>query len=176
MRIAIIITISAALLGAGCNFLTPPSKRNINPPPPATSTIAPTVDTSKVILEFKTENPNPPVTNIQPDGTAMPDLDLYWIPTELSDKQLRHASVVNDNGSAGALIRLEFTAEGKQIFARLTQENVGKRIAIVLDGEIISAPTVQTAITDGVAIISGNFSVAEATTLAERLNATTNSQ
>jgi preprotein translocase subunit SecD len=65
---------------------------------------------------------------------------------------------------------LEFNNEGKKLFADITSKNIGKRIAIFLDGQAISAPVVQTAITDGTAIISGNFTPEDAKQLATRLN------
>lgn len=54
-------------------------------------------------------------------------------------------------------IRLTLTSEGKEKFAKATAANVGKRIGIYLDDLLISEPTVNSAITDGVAIISGSF-------------------
>ena len=55
---------------------------------------------------------------------------------------------------------------GAQKFGRATTDNVGKRLAIVLDGEIISAPSINEPITSGSGMISGNFSFQEATDLA----------
>ena len=55
---------------------------------------------------------------------------------------------------------------GAQKFGRATTDNVGKRLAIVLDGEIVSAPSINEAITSGNGMISGNFSFQEATDLA----------
>ncbi len=54
---------------------------------------------------------------------------------------------------------------GSQKFGRATTDNVGKRLAIVLDGKIISAPNINEPITSGKGIISGNFSFQEATDL-----------
>ena len=54
---------------------------------------------------------------------------------------------------------------GAQKFGRTTSDNVGKRLAIVLDGKIISAPSINEPITTGSGIISGNFSFQEATDL-----------
>ncbi|MDP1620621.1 MAG: protein translocase subunit SecD, partial [bacterium] len=59
---------------------------------------------------------------------------------------------------------------GTRLFAELTKGNIGKSIAIYLDGQIISAPTVQAEITNGEAVITGNFSVEEAKSLVKRLN------
>jgi len=55
---------------------------------------------------------------------------------------------------------------GAQKFGRTTTDNVGKRLAIVLDGKIVSAPSINEAITSGSGMISGNFSFQEATDLA----------
>ena len=55
---------------------------------------------------------------------------------------------------------------GAQKFGRTTTDNVGKRLAIVLDGKIISAPSINEPITSGNGIISGNFTFQEATDLA----------
>ena len=55
---------------------------------------------------------------------------------------------------------------GAQKFGRSTTDNVGKRLAIILDGKIISAPSINEPITSGSGIISGNFSFQDATDLA----------
>jgi len=55
---------------------------------------------------------------------------------------------------------------GSQKFGRATTQNVGKRLAIVLDGKIISAPNINEPITSGKGVISGNFTFQEATDLA----------
>jgi protein-export membrane protein SecD len=55
---------------------------------------------------------------------------------------------------------------GSQKFGRTTTDNVGKRLAIVLDGEIVSAPSINEPITSGNGMISGNFSFQQATDLA----------
>jgi preprotein translocase subunit SecD len=65
---------------------------------------------------------------------------------------------------------LQFDSEGTKLFSDLTTANVGKQIAIFLDGQVLSAPTVQTPITNGEAIISGNFTAQTAKELATRLN------
>ena len=54
---------------------------------------------------------------------------------------------------------------GSQKFGRTTTDNVGKRLAIVLDGKIISAPNINEPITSGKGVISGNFTFQEATDL-----------
>lgn len=64
------------------------------------------------------------------------------------------------------VVQLSFTTEGAQKFADVTSANVGNIVYIVYDGEVISAPTVQTAITDGNAVINSISSYEEADELA----------
>jgi len=64
------------------------------------------------------------------------------------------------------VVALRFNAEGAKKFAEVTAANVGKRLAIVLDGKVQSAPNIREAIPSGEAVITGRFSVAEAQDLA----------
>ena len=93
-----------------------------------------------------------------------------FIETGLSGKNLKTANVQFMSQSGKPEVGIEFDAEGTKLFADLTKENIGKQIAIFLDGQVISAPTVQTEITDGKAVITGNFTLDEAKKLAQRLN------
>lgn len=94
-----------------------------------------------------------------------------WKPTGLSGKQLERARVDFDQNTGEPTVSVTFNAEGKELFAKITQRNVGEQVAIYLDRQIISAPVVREPITDGTAIISGNFTLESAKQLAERLNA-----
>ncbi len=67
------------------------------------------------------------------------------------------------NGAPG--VSMTMNAEGANTWARLTKENIGRQVAIVLDGTVYSYPTVQTEISGGSSSITGNFSVEEATDL-----------
>jgi len=93
-----------------------------------------------------------------------------FIETGLSGKNLKTANVQFMSQSGKPEVGIEFDSEGTKLFADLTKENIGKQIAIFLDGQVISAPTVQTSITDGKAVITGNFTLDEAKKLAQRLN------
>ncbi len=101
-------------------------------------------------------------------GISQPE---EWINTKLSGKNLKKASVQYDSTTMIPQVSLEFDNEGAQLFAEITERNVGKPVAIFLDGYIISAPNVNEAIYGGKAVISGNFSLEEAKKLAQRLNA-----
>ena len=78
----------------------------------------------------------------------------------LIDAQPNFSSQSNEPSVSFTLDRL-----GAQKFGRTTTDNVGKRLAIVLDGKIISAPSINEPITGGSGIISGNFTFQEATDL-----------
>lgn len=103
------------------------------------------------------------------EGEA-PDYDP-WQNTGLGGKQLVKSEVQFDNISGVPTVGLSFDDEGAKLFEELTSQNIGKRVAIFLDGAIISAPVVQQAIPGGQAVISGNFTIPEARELVERLNA-----
>ncbi|MFH2063267.1 MAG: protein translocase subunit SecD [bacterium] len=94
-----------------------------------------------------------------------------WKNTQLSGKQLKRSTVQFQPQTNEPQVALEFNDEGKQLFGDITSRNVGQPVAIFLDGEAISIPTVNEAITGGEAVISGNFSIQEAKLLAQRLNA-----
>jgi preprotein translocase subunit SecD len=92
-------------------------------------------------------------------------------PTDLSGKNLKRATVAFDQVTGTPQVDLEFDADGTKLFAQITKENIGNRVAIYLDGVPISAPVVQSEITNGRAVISGGFSLQEAKELTQRLNA-----
>lgn len=71
--------------------------------------------------------------------------------------------------SAYANVSMEMNAEGAKAWARITKDNIGKSIAIVLDGYVYSFPTVQNEIQGGRSQITGNFTVEEAKDLANTL-------
>ena len=72
-------------------------------------------------------------------------------------------------GSGAPSVSMNMNAEGASIWARLTKDNIGKQVAIVLDGLVYSYPTVNTEITGGSSEITGNFDVQEAEDLANVL-------
>lgn len=85
---------------------------------------------------------------------------------KLDGGSITDARVVYENGSNGEpSVSMSMNAEGANIWARMTGDNVGKQIAIVLDGMVYSYPNVQNAITGGNSSITGHFSQEEATDL-----------
>ncbi len=91
--------------------------------------------------------------------------------TDLTGKHLQRASVTFDQITGTPQVNLDFNSAGADLFAALTKENIGRRVAIYLDGVPISAPVVQSEITTGQAVITGGFNLEEAKQLARRLNA-----
>lgn len=102
---------------------------------------------------------------------APPTSSDGWKNTELSGKQLSRATVVFEQQTNQPQVSLQFNDEGAKLFEDITTRNVGKPIAIFLDQQVISAPSVNEPISGGQAVITGNFTVQEAKLLAQRLNA-----
>jgi protein-export membrane protein SecD len=94
-----------------------------------------------------------------------------YLPTNLTGRYLNRANLVFDPTSHRPLVELLFNDEGSKLFAEITKANIGKQVAIFLDGQPISQPTVNEEITGGKAVISGSFSIEEARLLVGRLNA-----
>lgn len=92
------------------------------------------------------------------------------LPTGLGGNDLKSATVDTTQG-VEPTVAIVFTDEGKTKFAQLTAELIGQPLAIFLDDTAIAAPTVQTAIYDGRAIINGGFTVQTAKQLATQLSA-----
>lgn len=87
---------------------------------------------------------------------------------EMSGKHVRRA--YHAFGAIGeSYVSLEFKPEGKELFGRITEQNVGRQLAIVLDGELKSAPRINEAIYGGHAQITGDFTPEEATELSSVL-------
>ena len=91
--------------------------------------------------------------------------------TELTGADLESAQISFDTQTGKPGISLQFTKEGGIKFAEITKRNIGREIPIILDNQILSAPTVQEEITGGLAQITGTFSVEEAKKLSIQLNA-----
>lgn len=104
------------------------------------------------------------------NGKLVPSPYGQWKPTGLTGKQLKKASLTFNTQTRRPQVSLELNAEGAKLFGDITRRNLGKPVAIFLDGVPISIPTVQSEITDGSAVITGSFSPQEAKTLATRLN------
>lgn len=106
-----------------------------------------------------------------------------WKTTELSGEHLKTARFTIDQMTGEVIIELRFTPEGSEVFERVTERNIGKRLAIFLDGKSIIdttgdgiitdddiyAPVIREKISGGVAVISGELDREIARTIVNRL-------
>jgi protein-export membrane protein SecD len=93
-----------------------------------------------------------------------------WKDTDLDGKHFRSATVTLEPSTSLPVVQIIFDSEGAKLFQELTKKNIGKQIAIFVGGELVSAPTVQTEITGGSAVITGSQTYDEARKLAQDLN------
>ncbi len=78
----------------------------------------------------------------------------------LDGSMISDAEATTQQQSSGAnenVVKITFTGKGAKKFGEVTSENVGANLSIIYDGKEVSSPQIQTAITDGVAIVSGSF-------------------
>jgi len=84
----------------------------------------------------------------------------------MTGEMVKNAKVQFSNQFNEPQVSMEFTSKGSRLFAKITEDNVGKRLAIVLDDVVRSAPNIKEKILGGAAQISGSFTIEEARDLA----------
>jgi protein-export membrane protein SecD len=119
-------------------------------------------------LDFELENPTPITTSATSTTQS-------FTPTGLTGAYLSSASLQFSNGNSNTIanaptVILNFNSAGAKLFDQITTNNVGRTLGIFLDGQPISTPTIQEAIPDGTAQITGQFTPAQARSLVENLN------
>ena len=97
-------------------------------------------------------------------------IDYNWLPSGLTGEHVKQAQFSVNNTTQEPLVLLNFSDEGKEMFAQLTADHIGEPIAIFLDDNLLSSPVVQDVIKDGRAQISGNFTLQGAKDLVDDLN------
>lgn len=121
------------------------------------------------VLEFRLATSTPPV-----GGSGQATSSVTYISTGLTGRYLSSASLQFGSGATSGLsapqVLLNFNSDGTKLFEKITSENVGQTLAIFLDGQPISTPTIQEAIPGGQAVISGRFTATEARDLVRNLN------
>lgn len=114
----------------------------------------------------------PPGRTIYPMANSNPPSYLaVETASRLTGENLTSASVATQQTSVGPVVAFRFDTQGALVFGEMTRNNVGKRFAIVLDGEIITAPTIRGPILGGSGVIEGNFTYETAQQLVVLLNA-----
>lgn len=94
-----------------------------------------------------------------------------FIPTSLNGRFVKTAQLTFDQTTGKPQVSLEFNDEGAELFADITERNVGRPLAIFLDNQLIEMPTVQERIPGGRAQITGGYTYDEARGMVERFNA-----
>lgn len=114
------------------------------------------------------------VGNVKVNGELVSDMKPFK-DTGLTGRYLESAQLQFTQGTGGQLanepvVSIVFNEEGAELFEKITRENIGENLAIFLDGEMISSPRLNEAITGGKAVISGGFDANEAKILAQNLS------
>lgn len=97
-------------------------------------------------------------------------IDQAYVETGLTGALLKRASLAFDQVTGEPVIAIDFNRDGSDLFEELTRENIGRVLAIFLDGQMISAPVIRQVIANGSAQISGSFTIEEARQLVQDLN------
>ena len=117
-------------------------------------------------LKFKGE------VEIAPEATESATIyDLFSHDTGIDGSHLLKSQVVLNQQNGQPEVQLEFNPEGQKLFEQATRDFLEKRVAIFLDDYLISAPVINSVITDNTAVIQGNFDSKSAKYLATQLNA-----
>lgn len=118
---------------------------------------------TKIITDFGESEP------ISPTETLSPTITSQVYHTVMTGAALKSVQVVPDQLTGEPQVGFELQKDASQLFADYTTEKVGTVLAIVLDKEVISAPRINSAITDGSGVIQGNFDTDSANALAIQL-------
>ena len=123
-------------------------------------------------FRLKSDTAVPQKLTVDASGHANVNVDPYsqYVSTGLTGRYLKTASVQFDQNTGSAYVALTFNDDGANLFDQITKNNIGKPLAIFLDGAPISSPTIQSEISGGQAVITGNFTPAAAKNLADSLS------
>jgi len=119
------------------------------------------------LLEFRLVKEFPGLSQAEIEKKTV---DEVFLTTGLTGQYLTKATINFDQTTGEPTVDLTFNSEGSKLFAKITKDNVGKVLAIFLDGTPISTPVIRQEIPSGTAVISGNFNIDTAKTLVRNLN------
>ena len=166
MKLKIALGFTAALLLAGGAMTVALSSDT----PAGDDNPAPSVYQFRLVLNAPSAKADT-MTVVQPDADAKTAKTLYVQKKVLLDQtDLKSASVITNQPAGKPWIQITFTDAGAKRFAKVTRQNIGKQLAIIIDGRLYSAPTIRSEIRGGRAEITGNFSEPEAQDLAAKIN------
>ncbi len=114
------------------------------------------------------------VTN---SATGQTHGEILWVSKEvlLDQNDLQTTAVVTSTPALSNVpgrpeIEVTFTPNGRRQFADVTRQSINKRLAIIINGQVVSAPVIKSEISGGTAMISGDFSPSEAKELSNSIN------
>ena len=117
-------------------------------------------------LKFKGE------VELAPEATESATIyDLFSDETGLDGSHLLKSQVIINHQTGQPEVQIEFNQEGQKLFQQATEKFLNKRLAIFLDDYLVSAPVINSVITESTALIQGNFDSKSAKYLATQLNA-----
>ncbi len=117
------------------------------------------------VLSFREQSASPSA-----DEATRSAYGPFTVATDLTGKDLKKASPIFDNNTGQPTVQLLFTNDGAKKFETLTRKNIGRQLAIFLDNEMLMAPTVQSVISGGQAVITGQFTTNQTKQLSILLN------
>lgn len=120
------------------------------------------------VLEFKLLNETATEQIKMKNASSTPV--VVFTPTGLTGRLLEKSQLEFDGRTNEPIVSLVFNGEGSALFAKITKDNIGKVLAIFLDGKIISSPVIRDEIASGKAQITGGFDPQEAKLLVRDLN------
>jgi len=112
-----------------------------------------------------------PMSMVWKNGDKTVTTTLNVEKSVLIDQKALKSAHVNKDSLGRPMIEFEFNKNGTEQFATVTQQNLHKQLAIIIDGHLTSAPRIQSPITGGKGVITGSFTKEEAKDLAARINA-----
>lgn len=106
----------------------------------------------------------------QPNGDTTKKELLHVLHKVLADQTDLKSAALQTDQFGHPQIAINFNEKGTKRFAEVTRNSIGKRLAIIIDGRLYSAPSIRSEIPGGKAVISGSFSEDEAKQLVTKLN------
>ena len=103
------------------------------------------------------------------DGETVTQV-LYVQKEVLLDETMLKSAKAGKDPMGRGMINLTFNESGAKKFAQVTRENLHKKLAILIDGNVCTVPTIQAEISGGTAVIAGDFSKAEVEDMVKKLN------
>ncbi len=104
-------------------------------------------------LEFRIEKDG--IRNLPVEELSALPAEALFDPTPVTGRLLKRSTLQFDPQTNQPVVALEFNDEGRALFAELTRNNIGKRLAIFLDGNLEQSPVITTEIDNGQAVITG---------------------